>query len=80
VPSTFAKQKEVPVVKIEAGVQATANEVMVMGVATEMVADPDLEASCTDVAVIFAFPTPEGVKNPVGVMDPPVADQVTAAL
>jgi hypothetical protein len=52
------------VVRIEAGLQATVTEVMVIGTATETLVDPDLETSCTDVAVIFAFPTPEGVKSP----------------
>ena len=44
------------------------------------VAEPDLDVSCTEVAVIVALPVPDGVNTPPGVMLPPVAVHVTALL
>jgi hypothetical protein len=42
--------------------------------------DPDLVASCVEVAVMVAVPVPEGVKTPDALIVPPVAAQVTAEL
>src|ERR1035441_6456687 len=75
-----AEQIDVPVVRIDAGLQATVTEVIVMGMETLTALYPDLRASCTEVALIVALPAPEGVKTPPEVIVPPVAVQVTAWL
>ncbi len=41
-------------------------------------ADPDLVLSCSEVAVIVAVPVPDGVKFPLELTKPPVADQFTS--
>jgi len=46
------------------GVQATLTDVMVGGVATVTVAEPDLVASWVELAVIVAVPANAGVKTP----------------
>jgi hypothetical protein len=55
-------------------VGATAETVIVA--APETFVYPD----CVDLAVQDALPAPEGVKTPAEVMEPPLADQVTAVL
>jgi hypothetical protein len=80
VPRTVAEQVDVPVVRIEAGLQITVTDVMVTGTVTVTVAELDLVESCVDVAVIVAVPAAEGVKRPAGVIVPSVADQLTAEL
>ncbi|HEV2487590.1 MAG TPA: hypothetical protein VGT08_18865 [Terracidiphilus sp.] len=62
------------------GEQATDTDVIVGGTPTATVAEPNLVVSCVDVAVIVAFPAPDGVNTPAGVIVPPVAVQVTAEL
>jgi len=47
---------------------------------TTTLLEPDLVASCVEVAVTMAVPVPLGVKTPAAVITPPVADQVTAEL
>lgn len=66
-------------VRMEAGEQATATEVIVEGTATVTVtvAEPDLVGSSVDVAVMVAAPVAEGVNTPVVVVVPSVANQVT---
>jgi hypothetical protein len=49
---------------MEAGEQSTETEVIVDGVVTVTVAEPDLVESCVDVVVMVAVPVPEGVKTP----------------
>jgi hypothetical protein len=41
VPTTFGEQDDVPLVKIELGVQTTVTDVMVIGTATATVAAPN---------------------------------------
>ena len=48
------------------------------GYETSMPAEPDLDGSCTEVAVQVALPAPDGVRTPADVMVPPVAVQVMA--
>ena len=66
---------------IEAGEQDTETAVMVDAAAdTATLLDPDLVASCVDVALMVAVPVPLGLNTPAAVITPPVADQVTAEL
>jgi len=68
-------------VLIEAGEQDTETAVMVDAAAdTATLLDPDLVASCVEVAVIVAELAPLGVNTPAALIAPPVADQVTAEL
>ena len=46
------------------GEQATETEVIVGGAVTVTVDEPDLEASCVEVAVMVAVPAVAGVKTP----------------
>jgi len=80
VPETVAEQLEVCVVTMEPGVQTTDTEVMVDGAVTVTGAEPNLVASCVEVAVTLAVPAPLGVNTPEEVIVPPVADQFTAEL
>jgi hypothetical protein len=66
----------------EEGSHATWTEVIVEGDAwTVAVALPDFVVSCTLVAVTVIVPAVAGaVKSPLELMEPPVADQVTAEL
>jgi DNA repair protein RadC len=80
VPVIDAVQLEVCVVRIDAGEQVTETEVMATGTLTVTVVEPDLLASCVDVAVIVALPAPLGVNVPDDVIVPLVADQVTPLL
>ena len=73
VPATVDVQVDVCVVRIDAGEQATETEVIVGGTVIVTVADPDLVASCVDVAVTVAVPVPVGVKTPALLTDPIVA-------
>jgi hypothetical protein len=77
---TIAEQAAVWVVRMAAGVQATEIEVIATGTATATVAEPDLVTSCVEIAVMVAAPAVVGVKTPVAVIVPPVADQVTPEL
>ena len=80
-PVTVAEQLLVCEVLIEDGEQDTDTAVMVeAAAATTTLLDPDLVASCVEVAVMVAVPVPLGVKTPAAVITPPVADQVTAEL
>jgi hypothetical protein len=65
---------------MDGGAQANETEVIVTGTVAVTPAEPDLVASWADVAVIVAVPATVGVKMPEEVMDPPVADHVTAEL
>jgi hypothetical protein len=68
---------------IEDGLAATAIPVIDTGVdatPTLMDAVPDLLLSSVEVAVQVPVPVPEGVKTPLCVMVPPVADHVTPVL
>jgi hypothetical protein len=47
---------------------------------TLTVVEPNLVASCVDLAVMVAVPAAVGVKAPEEVIEPPVADQLTALL
>lgn len=80
VPATVAEHADVCVVKMEDGEQATDTEVIAGGKTTVTVAEPDLEESSVDVAVIVADPAPDGVNTPADVTDPPVAVQFTPEL
>ena len=71
---------DVWVVRIEAGEQTTDTAVIVTGMVTVTVDDPDLVESCVEVAVIVAVPAPAGVKTPADVIVPPLAVQLTAEL
>ena len=51
-----------------------------VGLPTSIVAVPDFEVSCVEVAVMVAVPVPEGVNTPEDVIVPSVAPQVTAEL
>jgi hypothetical protein len=79
-PVTFDVQFEVCETRIGLGRQVTETEVIAGGTATTIVADPNLVASWTEVAVIVPIPAADGVKIPAGVIVPPVADQITAGL
>src|ERR1039458_2176883 len=63
-----------------AGEQSTETEVMAGVAVTVTGADPDLVASCVDVAVMVVLPAAVGVKTPDELIVPPVAAQVTAEL
>ena len=65
---------------MEDGEHKTATEVIVGGVVTVTVADPDLEVSWVDVAVMIAVPAEEGLNTPEEVTVPPVADHLTVLL
>jgi hypothetical protein len=70
-------------VRIEAGKQLAATDVMVAATVTVTVAGPDLVGSSVEVAVIVAVPAPAGVKTPAALMAPMdvgLTDQVTAEL
>ena len=73
-------QVDVCAVRMAAGEQSTETEVMAGDEVTVTGADPDLVASCVEVAVMVAVPVPEGVKTPDALIVPPVAAQVTAEL
>jgi hypothetical protein len=79
-PCTVAEQVDVCVVRMELGEQITATEVIEGDALAVTVADPDLVASCVEVAVMVAVPAPAGVKTPDELIVPPVAPQVTAEL
>ena len=80
-PVTVAEQLLVCEVLIEAGEHETVTEVIVDAAAdTATLLEPDLVASCVDVALMTAVPVPLGVNTPAAVITPPVADQVTAEL
>ena len=51
--------------RIEDGEHNTATEVIVGGVVTVTVADPDFEVSWVEVAVMLAVPVVAGVKSPL---------------
>jgi hypothetical protein len=51
-----------------------------VGLPTSIVAVPDFEVSCVEVAVIVAVPVPAGVNTPEVVIAPSDAAQVTAEL
>lgn len=77
---TVGVQDDVCVVNIDVGVQATDIEVIDE---TLMVALPDLDESCVEVALIVAVPAVDGVKMPVLLTVPTVdglTDQITAEL
>jgi hypothetical protein len=80
VPCTVAVQVDVCVVRMVAGEQSTETEVIVDGLVTVAVADPDLVESCVDVAVMVAVPSVVGVNTPPDVIVPSVADHVTLEL
>ena len=80
VPVTVDVHVEVCVVRMDVGEQTTVTDVIVGGRTTVTDAEPDLVESSVDVAVIVAFPAPEGVKTPTEEAVPPVADHVTAEL
>ncbi len=83
VPWTVAVQVEVPVVKIDVGLQFTETEVIVACAATVTVAVPDFVESCVDVAVMVAVPVPEAVNTPALLTVPELVgltDHVTEAL
>ena len=81
VPLTVAEQALVCDAVIDDGEHEIATEVMVDAAeATTTLLEPDLVASCVEVAVMVAVPVPLGVNTPAEVMVPPVADQVTAEL
>ena len=61
-----------------AGEQRTETLVIEDGTVTVTVAEPDLVASCVEVAMIVAVPVAEGVKTPEGEMEPSVAAHLTA--
>ena len=66
---------------IEAGEQDTETAVMVdAAAATTTLLDPDLVASCVEVAVMVAVLALLGVNTPAALIVPPVADHVTAEL
>jgi hypothetical protein len=68
---------------MDAGEQTTETDVMAMGVAAVTGVDPDLVASCVEVAVIVAVPAAAGVKTPALLIVPMLAgliDQVTVEL
>lgn len=65
---------------MDVGEQATETEVIVGATVTATVAEPDLVESSVDVAVMVALPAAEGVKTPVDVITPSVADQETPEL
>jgi hypothetical protein len=83
VPDTVDEHVEVWLSRIDAGEQLTDTEVMVTGVPTVTMAEPDLVASWADVAVIVAVPAADGVNTPELLMAPMLAgltDQVTVEL
>lgn len=83
VPVTVEVQVEVCAVAMEVGEQVTDTVVIVEGLATVTVAEPDLVESCAEVAVIVAVPVAEEVKMPALLMLPMLVgltDQVTALL
>jgi hypothetical protein len=83
VPITVGVHVEVCVVEIETGEQATVTDVIVEGIATVTVTEPDLVESCVEVAVTVAVPAPLGVKTPALLMDPMLVgltDHATAEL
>ena len=83
VPCTVAEQADVCVVRIVAGEQIAATEVIVDGAVTVTVALPDLVESCVDVAVMVAVPAAVGVRTPALLTVPMLAgltDHVTAEL
>ncbi len=65
------------------GEQATTTEVIVEVAVTVTVAEPDLDKSCVEMAVMVAVPAPLGVKTPelltVPMLDG-LTDQVTEEL
>ena len=76
-------QVDVCVVRMAVGVQITDTDVMVGDEATVMAAEPDLVASCVEVAVMVAIPADAGVKTPAPLTAPildGLTDQVTALL
>ncbi|MGD0482245.1 MAG: hypothetical protein ABSA42_18905 [Terracidiphilus sp.] len=60
--------------------QVTDTDVIEGDALAVTVADPDLVASCVEVAVMVAGPAAVGVYTPDELMVPPVAPQVTAEL
>jgi hypothetical protein len=80
VPCTVAVHVDVCVVRMDAGEQSTETEVIAGVAVTVTGADPDLVASCVEVAVMVAVPVPVGVKTPDALIVPPVAPHVTAEL
>ena len=79
-PCTVAEQVDVCVVRIELGEQITETDVIEGDALAVTEADPDLVASCVEVAVMVAGPAAAGVKTPAELIVPPVAPQVTAEL
>ena len=77
VPVTVAVQVAVWLVYIAVGKAATDTDVIVTGIDTVTVVEPNLLLSWLEVAVAVADPAAVGLNKPVGVMVPPVADQVT---
>jgi hypothetical protein len=83
VPVTAATQVAACVALIADGLATTVIPVTVMGTVDEpilMEVEPDLVPSCVEVATQVPVPVAEGVKTPVCVMLPPLADQVTPVL
>ncbi len=82
VPCTVAVHCEVALVAIVDGLHATPTEEIVGGVAcTVIIAVPDLVVSCVLVAVTVTDPAePGAVNNPLPLIVPPLAVQVTAEL
>jgi hypothetical protein len=76
----LAEQLEVCKTRIGLGRQVIDTDAIAGVTATVTVVDPNFVASWTDVAVIVAFPVADAVKTPAGVIEPPVADQVTDGL
>jgi len=83
VPVIEGVQLVVWLVRIEAGVQATETEVIVIGTADVTVALPNFVGSWVEVAVIVAVPAARGVNTPAGLTFPRVdgvSDQFTLLL
>jgi hypothetical protein len=85
VPVTVAAQVAVCAVVMDAGVETAATLVTVTvggGAVTVIDAAPDMfvNPAWAELAVQVPVPTPEGVNTPAGVIEPPVAVQVTAEL
>jgi hypothetical protein len=70
VPVTMDAQADVCVVGMVVGEQPTDTDEIGEGATTDTVADPDLVASCVEVAVIVAVPTTAGVKTPALLTEP----------
>lgn len=80
VPVTTGVHVDVCCVRIDDGEQVTVIEMIVDEAVMVTCADPDFVASSEELAVMVAVPAADGVNTPADVIEPSVADQVTAEL